>query len=156
MGETYTIYCDESCHLEHDHQPVMVLGALLCPRARSREIADRIRLIKRDHGLAPNLEIKWSKVSKAKQGFYSDVIDFFLDANDLGFRAVIVPDKSLLNHAAHLQDHDTFYYKMYFLLLNVLIDPASEYRIYLDVKDTKSAGKVRLLQKDPGQQHPRL
>jgi hypothetical protein len=25
------IYCDESCHLENDHIPVMVLGAVTCP-----------------------------------------------------------------------------------------------------------------------------
>lgn len=26
MSETFNIYCDESCHLEHDQQKVMVLG----------------------------------------------------------------------------------------------------------------------------------
>lgn len=24
----YTIYCDESCHLEHDKQPIMVIGGM--------------------------------------------------------------------------------------------------------------------------------
>jgi len=28
MGDTFDVYCDESCHLENDHQKVMVLGAL--------------------------------------------------------------------------------------------------------------------------------
>jgi len=28
MSETYNIYCDESCHLEHDRQGAMVLDAL--------------------------------------------------------------------------------------------------------------------------------
>jgi len=28
MSLIYNIYCDESCHLEHDRQPVMVLGAI--------------------------------------------------------------------------------------------------------------------------------
>lgn len=28
MRETFNIYCDESCHLERDGQPNMVLGAL--------------------------------------------------------------------------------------------------------------------------------
>ncbi|MCL0066152.1 DUF3800 domain-containing protein, partial [Dehalococcoidia bacterium] len=31
MTPTYNIYCDESYHLEHDHQEIMVLGALWCP-----------------------------------------------------------------------------------------------------------------------------
>ena len=28
MSTLYNIYCDESCHLEQDGQPVMVLGAV--------------------------------------------------------------------------------------------------------------------------------
>lgn len=32
MGETYNIYCDESCHLENDRQQAMVLGAAPVPR----------------------------------------------------------------------------------------------------------------------------
>ena len=27
---TYNIYCDESCHLEHDSQPIMAQGAVWC------------------------------------------------------------------------------------------------------------------------------
>ena len=30
MSETYNIYCDESCHLENDDKPVMLLGAIWC------------------------------------------------------------------------------------------------------------------------------
>lgn len=28
MNTTYNIYCDESCHLEHDRQKVMVPGVV--------------------------------------------------------------------------------------------------------------------------------
>ena len=31
MAEIFNVYCDESCHLEHDRQKVMVLGAIWCP-----------------------------------------------------------------------------------------------------------------------------
>ena len=27
MSTLYNVYCDECCHLEHDGQPLMVLGA---------------------------------------------------------------------------------------------------------------------------------
>ena len=30
-AEIYNIYGDESCHLEHDGQKVMGLGAVICP-----------------------------------------------------------------------------------------------------------------------------
>src|ERR1051325_2158047 len=139
------VYCDESSHLEKDHQPVMVLGALSCPAEKAREVADRIREIKSDQAMSPtNFEIKWSKVSPAGAHLYLDLINFFFDDDDLSFRAVIIP-KAQLNHALFGQDHDTWYYKMYYTLLNRLLDPEKEFRIYLDIKDTRSARKVRNL-----------
>jgi hypothetical protein len=145
MTETYNIYCDESCHLEHDQHKVMVLGAIWCPLDKTREIADRLRDIKERHGLRRDFEIKWTKVSKGKEAFYLDVLDYFLDDDDLRFRAVIVPDKSALRHAAFDQDHDTWYYKMLFDMLKVILRPDARYRIYLDLKDTLSEDKVRKL-----------
>ena len=37
MSDTFNVYCDESCHLENDHQKVMVLGAVWCPFDKTRE-----------------------------------------------------------------------------------------------------------------------
>jgi hypothetical protein len=145
MSQTFNIYCDESCHLEHDGLLVMVLGAVWCPLDKTREIASQIRAIKARHGLAKSFEIKWTKVSPAKQAFYMEVLDHFFDDPDLHFRALVVADKSKLDHDAHHQDHDTWYYKMYFNMLKTLLGPHDKYRIYLDVKDTRSAEKVRKL-----------
>lgn len=49
MSEIFNLYCDESCHLEHDHQKAMVLGAIWCPLDKSREIAVRLREINQKH-----------------------------------------------------------------------------------------------------------
>jgi hypothetical protein len=145
MSQTYNIYCDESCHLEHDRQKVMVLGAIWCPLSRTAEINKRIRAMKARHGLAADFEIKWTKVSKSKVGFYLELVDYFFAEEDLHFRAVVVPDKSKLDHATFGHDHDTYYYKMYFLLISALIDRENCFRIYLDIKDTRSAPKIRKL-----------
>jgi hypothetical protein len=146
MSEVFNIYCDESCHLQHDGQKVMVLGAIWCPLDKSREIAVRIREIKHKHGLALGFEVKWTKVSASKMDFYLDLLDYFFDDDDLHFRALIVPDKSKIDHGAFLgQDHDTWYYKMYFDMLKVLLSPDERYRIYLDIKDTKGTEKVKKL-----------
>jgi len=142
MSLKYNVYCDESCHLEHDGQPVMVLGAVWCPLEKTREISLRIRDIKIRHGLSPKFEIKWTKVSPAKQIFYLDLIDYFFEEGDLHFRALVIPDKTRLQHERYGQDHDTWYYKMYFDMLKVILDPKACYLIYLDIKDTRSAGKV--------------
>lgn len=138
----YNIYCDESCHLENDDSNIMVLGAIWCLKEKKREIFKRIREIKVEHGLAPNFEIKWNKVSPAKVDFYKHLIDFFYDDDDLHFRALVVPDKSILNHEKYNQTHDDFYYKMYFDLLKVILAPTNSYNIYIDIKDTRSQQKV--------------
>ncbi|MFA7496136.1 MAG: DUF3800 domain-containing protein [Acidithiobacillus sp.] len=55
-------------------------------------------------------------------------------------------DKQQLNHAAFNQgDHDLFYYKMQFSLLNRILSPDSHHAIYLDIKDTRSRLKLRKL-----------
>ncbi len=145
MTLTYNVYCDESCHLEHDHQPVMVLGAIWCPLETSHEISVNIRAIKKAHRVSPSFEIKWTKVSQAKQAFYLDLVNYFFDNNALHFRALIVSDKTKLQHELYGQDHDTWYYKMYFDMLKVILDPEARYRIYVDIKDTRSAVKIAKL-----------
>ena len=138
----YNIYCDESCHLEHDGINIMVLGAIWCSKEKKAEIFNRIREIKVKYGLSRNFEIKWNKVSPAKDEFYLELIDYFFDDDDIHFRAVIVPDKSILKHNEYEQSHDDFYYKMYFVLLKVIFAPQNCYNIYIDIKDTRSQRKV--------------
>ncbi len=142
MKETYNVYCDESCHLEKDTHPVMVLGAIWCPVEDTRDIAVRLREIKTRHGLKSDFEIKWVKLSPAKQQFYLDLLDYFFDNDNLHFRALIVPDKSKLRHADYQQTHDDWFYKMYFEMLKTILSPQAHYRIYLDIKDTWSRKKV--------------
>ena len=141
----YNIYCDESCHLENDDSNVMVLGAVWCIKDKKRKIFKRIREIKSLYGLPADFEIKWHKVSPAKQNFYLGLIDYFFDTDDLHFRALVIPDKSILDHSKFNQSHDDFYYKMYFDLLKVILDPAHSYNIYIDIKDTRSQQKVNKL-----------
>lgn len=141
----YNIYCDESCHLENDQSKVMVLGAIWCPKEKRKEIFGRIREIKTQFGLPANFEIKWNKVSPAKADFYLQLINYFFDDDDLHFRALVVPDKTALNHNFFNQNHDTFYYKMYFDMLKVILSPVNSYNIYIDIKDTRSQEKVEQL-----------
>lgn len=145
MSQTFNIYCDESCHLEHDHQKVMVLGALWCPKDKTHEITERIRDQKAKHKLPADFEIKWTKVSPAKLAFYLDVIDYFFDDDDLHMRALVAPKAGLKHDAFPGQDHDVWYYKMLFTLLSPLLNPKDRYRIYLDLKDTQNAKKATKL-----------
>lgn len=145
MSELFNIYCDESCHLENDGQKAMVLGAVWCPEAKRLEIAERLREIKARHKLPRDFEIKWTKVGATKLQFYLDCIDYFFDDDDLHFRGLIVADKSGLNHDQFQQNHDDWYYKMYFVMLKAIFEPSAGYHVYIDIKDTLGHEKVAKL-----------
>jgi uncharacterized protein DUF3800 len=141
---TFNVYCDESGHLEHDGQAAMVLGGVWCDAAAAPDSFVRIREIKQRHGLNEAFEVKWTKVSPAQLVLYLDLVDYFFDDGDLHFRG-LVADKSNLDHKAYRQSHDDWYYRMYFDMLKLILEPRSSFRIYLDIKDTCSAEKVRRL-----------
>jgi hypothetical protein len=145
LMDTINIYADESCHLENDRQKVMVLGAVWCPSEKTKEISKRLKEIKVRHGFKPSFEAKWTKVSPSGIRFYLDMIDYFFDDDDLHFRALIIPDKSLLDHPGFQQTHDVWYYKMYFDMLKILLSPRRRHCIYLDIKDTQGGQKTAKL-----------
>ena len=155
MAETHNIYCDESCHLLNDRSQVMVLGCVWSLADRVAEISNRLRDIKYEFGLVHHedgqegrspFELKWHKVSPARLDYYLRVVDYFFDDDDLHFRGVVIPDKSALRHADFGHDHDTWYYKMCFCMLKPIIDPQHRYRVYLDIKDTRSETKRQKLE----------
>lgn len=143
--EYYNIYCDESCHLEHDEYRYMVLGGIKCHKNIRKQIVRDIEQIKIKHGIGRFNEIKWQSISKNKLNFYIDLVDYFFDNEDLNFRAIIV-DKNQVSLDENEKFID-FYYKMYFYVLSALIEPKSKNDIYLDKVDSKSSYRVKQLHK---------
>ncbi len=141
----FNIYCDESCHLENDNFGLMTLGSIWCPRDKVKEISDRIKEIKVKHGLAPHIELKWTKISNTKIQMYEEIIDYFFDDDDLHFRGLVAKDKSNLDHDKYGQTHDDWYYKMYFTLLKNIFSSGNQYHIMIDHKDTLGSIKVEKL-----------
>lgn len=139
---SYNIYCDESCHLLNDESGVFTLGGVWVSKDDTEQVLKDLRSLKDKHNLSKKFEAKWTKVSKSKEDYYCELVEYFFESEKLHFRAVVVPDKSILDHKAFKQDHDTWYYKMFYLLLSVILKPESDYNLYLDIKDTKSNLKV--------------
>jgi predicted nucleic acid-binding protein len=137
----YNIYCDESCHLEHDRQPIMVIGGVWCPKNRVKENSERIRDLKNKYNSRG--ELKWVKVSESRQDYFLELVDYFFTTPYLNFRCIVVDNKSKLDHKYFNQgSHDSFYYKMYFYMLRHILKSEYRYNIYLDIKDTRSAQKL--------------
>jgi hypothetical protein len=122
----------------------MGLGVVWCSvRAKARVVA-AIRGIKTKHGVPIHSELKWTRVSPAKLEMYLELINLFFDEKDLHFRAILA-QRTGLDHERHGQSHDDWYFNMYGLLLHPIIRPNARFRIFLDIKDTKSAPRVRKL-----------
>lgn len=142
----FNIYCDESCHLPNDDSDVMVLGSIVVSEENKQKFYEEIRALKKKHGMSSWNEIKWTKVSNSKVDFYFELIDWFFE-EDINFRAIVARNKKYLDHNKYSGgDHDSWYYKMYFLLLGPLLKPGKEYKAYIDIKDTKGGQRVDTLQ----------
>lgn len=139
------VYCDKSCHLENDGQPFMVLGAVWCAKDNVHQISKDIRDIKTRHGLPAWREIKWTKISAAKQDFYLDLVDYFFNTGSLHFRGYVAQKDGLDHASIQDQTHDTWYYKIYFRMLEQIFTRNNTYNIYLDIKDTRGGRKTRKL-----------
>lgn len=144
------MYCDESCHLAPDYpfdtSTHMVLGGVLVKKDRVRKINQEIRLIKKKHGLSAATELKWTKISRLTYPVYEELITYFFSSEDMMFRALIAP-KNGLDHVRYHQTHDDWYYKMYFELLDKIsvIYAWDKMNVYLDIKETNSANKIKKL-----------
>lgn len=145
MGNIINMYCDESCHLEHDSINVMGLGTVWCNKECVREINQRICEIKERNGVSRHAEVKWTKIGPQKRQLYMDLVNYFFDNDALNFRVLIIPDKSRLDHERFAQTHDEWYYKMYFEMLKVVFCCGFQYNVYVDIKDSHSAERVRKL-----------
>lgn len=141
------IYCDESCHLENDHQRAMVFGCIRCPKDKVQELSKELRALKQKHYIYKFAETKWKTVSKSKEAYYLELLDFFLNNSNIKFRAVVFQNKDL-----HKLDHDKFpnqtyqnwYYKMFYLTLNKVLDAHYKYNIYMDKQNANSSQIVNL------------
>lgn len=137
---TYNVYCDESCHLEFDKSPIMVLGAIWLDIDKYQDITKRINNIKQFYHIPVHRELKWTKVSDSLLPLYEQLINYFFDDDDLHFRGLIVDNKTDFQHEI-TKSYDDWYFKMYFNTLRNIIDPKEKYNIYLDIKDTRSRRK---------------
>ena len=142
----YNVYCDESCHLEKDTSPVMILGAMYCQEERKKQIYDEIRAIKTKHNISSFFEIKWTKVSESKIDFYLELLDYFWNNQDLLYRGLVASGKQSLDHDKYNGgDYDLWYYKMYYRMLDPGISPNKKYHIMVDIKDTRGGKRVAKL-----------
>ena len=120
MQECWSVYCDESGHLEHDQQRVMVLGAIVVPTTKARQLNHRIRQIKLQSGRDCNFEFKWQRLSIQNLPLAQKLLDLYFDTPWLQFRALVIPDKRILHPGEYGRSWDEQYYTWFYTLLKPL------------------------------------
>lgn len=132
------VYIDESRHNNDNDGGYMLLGAIWLDREQLAVLNDAIRLIKKKHDIPIHREVKWTKVSAAKLDYYKEIIQLFLNLDQVNYRAVII-DKSKLDYESHAKTRESFYYTMqYILVRNIAEKRLGDIRLFLDYKDAWS------------------
>ena len=140
----YKIFCDESCHLEHDGADIMVLGAIHCNADKAIQLNKHMKWLRHQHNYKP--ELKWSKLNKHQWPLYRDLIDMIIGDPEVHFKTTVVLNKNILDHHQYnAGSHSDFYYKMFYYTLRDFLKEGNDYRIYLDYMDTLGAEKTRKL-----------
>lgn len=133
----YNVYCDESCHLQSNNSKYMLIGAVYCPKTKTKKVNEYIQHLKENYNLSNTIELKWNKVDKKTEKLYLDVINYFFNSDYLKFRVIVI-DKTTLDHEKYNQTENEFYHKAYYDMLKYIIIPGNSYNIYPDIKDTNS------------------
>lgn len=142
LKNIYNIYCDESRTDNTDSQK-MVIGALIILRGNKKTIVKDIKSIYQKHNFS--YELKWTKVHKKFFNFYKDIIDYFVSANDLKFRCIIVDKTKVQFKKYHNEDSELAFFKFYYLMLKAKLLDNNVYYIFLDKKPTRDKNRARAL-----------
>lgn len=151
----YDVYCDESgleAITNKDAHKWAGIGSIWMPQGNRIKFKSDISIIKAKHGITG--ELKWSKVSPAHFELYKEIIEYFFNNREIGFRIILIEASKLDNVMFHNSDNELCFYKFYYqLLLHWLFDNLS-YSIYVDYKVNRDKGRLQnmksfLLKKKP-------
>lgn len=141
---TYSIFCDESCHLQFDNSDVMCIGAIIIPDEYLDTYKKKIKCIKSKYGIIH--ELKWNTVSRTHLAMYDEILRLFF-ASPISFRSILIKNKSNIQaHSMPADEYNQFYYSVIERLIRFSIrhnyDKVNSYRVFLDLKDNH--GKIKL------------
>ncbi len=144
LGKPYSIFCDESCHLQFDNSNVMCIGAIIVPNAHLDTYKNEIKRIKSKYGILH--ELKWNTVSRTHLAMYDELLRLFFNSQ-MVFRSILIKNKSNIQaHSLERDKYNQFYYSVIEQLIRFSIrhnsDRVNSYRVFLDLKDNH--GKIKL------------
>lgn len=143
----FEVYCDEAFPdlftSDHPKAQFLMIGSLWLPADLRDDVKAKIKTLRERHSAWG--EIKWSKVSPSKLGFYLDLVELFFGYGDnLRFRCIAV-DREQVNLAFHEGDHELGFYKFYYQVLHHWILDFNSYSIFCDTKSNRERDRLHEL-----------
>ncbi|MCB1379510.1 MAG: DUF3800 domain-containing protein [Alphaproteobacteria bacterium] len=143
----FEVYCDEALPdlftSQHPRARYLMIGSLWLPADMRETAKARIAELRTKHGV--HGEIKWRKISPAKQSFYAELIDLFMSFGlDMRFRCIAV-DRTEVNIGRLNGDAELGFYKFYYQALHHWILDNNEYRIFCDLKRNRDRSRLSTL-----------
>lgn len=143
------IYCDESRPELLVRQPLestfMVIGALKIAAAAREKIKQEIKILANSHDC--HGEVKWGRISRAKQDFYKDLIQVFISEDLMKFRCIVVDASKVNMRLYHDDDPELAFYKFYYQVFNHQLLPSNTYKFFFDEKTTHDTTRLRELRR---------
>ncbi|POZ53047.1 DUF3800 domain-containing protein [Methylovulum psychrotolerans] len=139
----YKVFCDESCHFEYDNADVMVLGAIACPEESVEGIVRKIKSLRYQYNY--KAELKWPKLHGKQLDFYKALIDLFLEADVLRFKAIVADKKSLAFGQFNKSSYEDFYCTMFYYAVRDFLRQEGHYKLYFGYSDRQSRDRVNKL-----------
>lgn len=145
----FEVYCDEAFpDLFTSQKPkseYLMIGGLWIPSEIRDEVKTKVKELREKHQAWG--EIKWTKVSPSKLGFYEDLLDLFMSyGKGMRFRCIAVAHKQV-NLELHQNDRELGFYKFYYQLLHHWIYDFNEYSVYCDTKTNRDKNRLHDLGK---------
>lgn len=145
----FEVYCDEAFPdlftSEKPQAKYLMIGSLWLPAELREEVKTKIKNLRETHNAWG--EIKWTKVSPSRLGFYIELIEMFVGYGDkMRFRCIAV-DQSQVNMDLHDGDHELGFYKFYYQVLHHWILDFNSYSIFCDIKSNREPLRFSELRK---------
>ncbi len=143
----FEVYCDESrqqLFTGRDRAGFVCLGSLWLESNQRQHLKERVQELRHRHSVGG--EFKWHKVSRSREQFYLDLTELFF-GEQVRFRAIVLPADEMDAVRFHASDQELMFYKFYYQLLHHWILDQNRYRIFIDMKTNRSAGRVQTLER---------
>ncbi|MBF0180657.1 MAG: DUF3800 domain-containing protein [Magnetococcales bacterium] len=145
----FDVYCDESrpdlLTSTHPNGQYVVIGSLWLETDRRHECKQAIHALRDTHRVGG--EFKWQKVSPSRIGFYTSLLDWFVDQGPaVRFRCILIAQDQLDWHL-HEGDRELGFYKFYYQMLHHWVLDFNRYIIFCDYKSNRLMNRLAILQR---------